>query len=114
MACTGFARTGALGALLGAALWLAPSTATGQTAPDKFFRGMAAVGLAPLEVPGNVLQMSRRRGPGWGTTLGFLEGIGRVPVRVGVGVYEIVTAPFPVPPHYQPIIEPEYPWQYFE
>jgi len=31
-----------------------------------------------------------------------------------VGVYEVVSAPFPAPAGYQPIIRPEFPWGYFE
>jgi hypothetical protein len=31
-----------------------------------------------------------------------------------VGVYEFVTALFPAPPGYRPILRPEYPWDYFE
>ncbi len=27
-----------------------------------------------------------------------------------VGVYEFVTAPFPIPAGYEPILEPEFPW----
>ena len=37
-----------------------------------------------------------------------------IPVRELVGVYEFVTAPVPLPEGYQPIIQPEYPWDYFE
>ena len=39
---------------------------------------------------------------------------GEAVVRELVGVYEFVTAPFPVPAGYQPILRPEYPWDYFE
>jgi hypothetical protein len=34
--------------------------------------------------------------------------------RVLVGVWEFVTAPFPVPEGYKPILKPEYPWDYFD
>ena len=30
-----------------------------------------------------------------------------------VGVYEFLSAPFPAPAGYRPIIEPEFPWDYF-
>jgi putative exosortase-associated protein (TIGR04073 family) len=50
---------------------------------------------------------------GAGVTLGFAEGLGAVVVRDLVGVYEFVTAPFPVPRRCRPIIEPEYPWDDF-
>lgn len=41
------------------------------------------------------------------------EGLGMIVVRTPVGVYETVTAPFPAPEGYRPIIRPEYPWSYF-
>jgi hypothetical protein len=31
-----------------------------------------------------------------------------------VGVYEFLSAPFPAPAGYRPIIEPEFPWDYFD
>jgi len=31
-----------------------------------------------------------------------------------VGVWEFISAPFPLPAGYQPILSPEYPWSYFE
>src|SRR4029450_12601169 len=36
------------------------------------------------------------------------------PVRELIGVYEFVTAPFPLPDNYEPLVHPEYPWDYFE
>jgi hypothetical protein len=47
-------------------------------------------------------------------TVGFAKGIGMIPVRELVGVYDIVSAPFPPPGHYDPVVEPAYPWRYFE
>jgi putative exosortase-associated protein (TIGR04073 family) len=95
---------------------LAPATADAQryTAGRKFGRGLAAMTCGFLEVPGNIVETSRERGPGWGITLGFAEGLGKLVVRELVGVYEFVTAPFPVPGGYKPIIQPEYPWGYFD
>lgn len=91
-----------------------PGAAQAQTAARKFGRGLAAMTTGFLEVPGNVVQTTRQRGPGWGLTLGFAEGLGRLVVRELVGVYEFVTAPFPVPAGYRPILKPEYPWGYFD
>jgi putative exosortase-associated protein (TIGR04073 family) len=95
---------------------LAPAAADAQqyTAGRKFGRGLAAMTCGFLEVPGNVVETSRERGPAWGVTLGFAEGLGKLVVRELVGVYEFVTAPFPVPAGYQPILRPEYPWDYFD
>jgi putative exosortase-associated protein (TIGR04073 family) len=66
-----------------------------------------------LEVPGNMVKVGRERGPAWGATLGFVQGLGMLVVRPLVGVYEFVSSPFPAPPGYQPIIRPEFPWSYF-
>jgi hypothetical protein len=40
-------------------------------------------------------------------------GLGMTLVRPVVGVYELITAPFPAPEGYRPILKPEYPWSYF-
>ena len=67
-----------------------------------------------LEVPGNIVAVTDERGPGWGFTLGFAQGIGMIPVRTLVGIYEFLTCPFPLPAGFEPIIEPEFPWGYFD
>jgi putative exosortase-associated protein (TIGR04073 family) len=108
-------RAGSALALAGLlVLAAAPADAQRYTAPRKFGRGLAAMTTGFLELPGNVVQTTERRGLGWGLTLGFAEGLGRIVVRELVGVYEFVTAPFPVPAGYRPIIEPEFPWGYFD
>lgn len=96
------------------AVMLAPGAAVAQTAQEKFGRGLAAMTTGFLEVPGHMVEESRRNGPAAGATLGFAKGLGAVVVRELVGVYEFVTAPFPVPRGYRPVIEPEYPWDHFE
>jgi putative exosortase-associated protein (TIGR04073 family) len=102
-------------ALVAAVLAL-PGAAEAQryTAARKFGRGLAAMTCGFLELPGNVVEVTRERGPAWGLTLGFAEGLGRIVVRELVGVYEFVSAPFPAPAGYRPILQPEYPWGYFE
>ena len=95
-------------------LAVAPSPAIAQSAPRKFGRGLAAMTTGFLEVPGNMVAQSRVRGAGEGIPLGFVEGLGMIVVRELVGVYEFLSAPFPAPEGYQPIIWPEYPWGYFE
>jgi putative exosortase-associated protein (TIGR04073 family) len=67
-----------------------------------------------LEVPGNMVEQSQKRGMAEGLPVGFAIGLGMIVPRVLVGVYEFVTAPFPVPANYEPILEPEFPWSYFE
>ena len=90
-------------------------TATGDdTAMTKLGRGLAGMTTGFLELPGNVYATSERDGALAGATIGFAKGLGMIPVRELVGVYEFVTAPFPVPEDYDPILRPDYPWDYFQ
>ena len=84
------------------------------TAGRKVGRGLAGMTTSFLEVPGNIVQMNREKGAGWAISLGLVTGIGKLVTRTLVGVYEFVTAPFPVPEGYKPILEPEFPWEYFD
>jgi putative exosortase-associated protein (TIGR04073 family) len=99
----------ALGALL---CVVAPVRA--QTAPRKFARGLAGMTLSVLEVPGNIVAESQARGYGEGIPLGFAKGLGMIVPRTLVGVWEFVSAPFPLPAGYAPMLDPEWPWGYFE
>jgi putative exosortase-associated protein (TIGR04073 family) len=102
-------------AVLAAALVLSPGLAAArQSAARKAGRGLAGMTCGFLEVPGNIVQTTRQRGPGWGFTLGFVQGLGKIVVRELVGVYEFVTAPLEVPAGFQPIVQPEFPWSYFD
>jgi putative exosortase-associated protein (TIGR04073 family) len=95
-------------------LLVAAAPVGGQTAARKFGRGLAGMTTAFLEVPGNMVQESDRRGPAVGMPVGFAIGCGMIVPRVLIGVYEFLSAPFPVPAGYQPILKPEFPWGYFD
>jgi putative exosortase-associated protein (TIGR04073 family) len=84
------------------------------TAARKAGRGLAAMTTGFLEIPGNMVAESRKHGAGAGIPLGFVFGIGQLVVRELVGVYEFLSAPFEAPAGFKPIIEPEFPWDYFE
>lgn len=92
----------------------AEETEDGEYTPlRKLGRGVAGVIYGMLEVPGNMVQEGRVHGPLYGATVGFLLGTGKLVARIPVGVFEVVTAPFAIPPGYEPILEPEFTWQYF-
>jgi putative exosortase-associated protein (TIGR04073 family) len=119
---TSFVRSHAWSAslVLAAALFAtaaAPALAsprdTDQSAARKLGRGAADVVAGVLELPGNMVEAHDREGAA-GLPLGFAKGVGMIAVREAVGVYEIVTSPFPVPAGYRPAIRPEYPWDYFD
>ena len=99
-------------ALATIAVW--PLAAAADTAAGKAGRGLAAITTPFLEIPGNIVDTSERHGYLSGWTVGLAKGIGMTVVRPLVGVYELVTAPFPAPANFEPILEPEYPWSYFD
>jgi putative exosortase-associated protein (TIGR04073 family) len=76
-------------------------------------RGLAAIMTPFLEIPGNIVQTSKREGPLAGWTAGLAKGIGMSIVRPATGFYELVTAQMAAPKNFAPILEPEYPWSYF-
>jgi putative exosortase-associated protein (TIGR04073 family) len=90
-----------------------PVISRADTRLEKAGRGLAAMTTPFLEIPGNIVDTSQREGPLAGWTAGLARGLGMAIVRPAVGTYELVSAPFPAPANYEPIMEPEYPWSYF-
>ena len=95
-------------------LLLSAHPAAAQTAVRKMGRGLANMTTSFLEVPGQMVKETRAQGAGIGIPLGFAKGLGMIIPRVLVGVYELLSAPFPAPAGYRPIINPEFPWDYFD
>lgn len=91
---------------------LAPTVEAG-TAAEKFGRGLAGMTCGFLEIPGNIVKEAHEQGPA-GVPVGFAIGLGMLVTRELVGVYEFVSAPFPFPAGFRPILRPEYPWDYFK
>jgi putative exosortase-associated protein (TIGR04073 family) len=85
-----------------------------MTAARKLGRGVMSILTGWLEVPGNMVQEGREHGALYGATVGLFMGSGKFVARELIGAYEVLTAPFAAPPGYQPILEPEFPWQYFD
>lgn len=83
------------------------------TSAQKFARGLAGMACGFLEIPGNIVKETQARGP-VDFPIGLATGLGMTVTRELVGVYEFISAPFPVPSGFRPILTPEYPWDYFE
>lgn len=110
-------RTGRLIAIAAACSAVAlPLASAADTVGDKALRGLAGIFTPFLELPGNVMRTWEREGAEKGWTEGLARGIGMSVVRPPVAFYELVTAPIPrtSPRGYEPILEPDYPWSYFE
>lgn len=93
-------------------LLAAPGTQA-DTAAQKFGRGLAGMTCGFLELPGNIVKETEAKGP-VGIPVGLAMGVGMMVTRELVGVYEFISAPFPVPAGFKPILKPEYPWGYFK
>jgi putative exosortase-associated protein (TIGR04073 family) len=85
-----------------------------QTAARKFGRGLAGLTLGILELPGNIVEESRANGALSAMTVGVVMGVAKVPARTVIGAYELLSAPFPLPAGFEPLMSPEFSWQYFE
>lgn len=91
----------------------ASSTVQADDSQHKFGRGLAGMTCGFLEIPGNIVKETKARGP-VGVPLGLATGLGMTVTREIVGVYEFLTAAFPIPAGFKPILTPEYPWDYFK
>lgn len=77
----------------------------------KLQRGFLNVALSPFEISHELSKEVNNDTipPSW------VAGLGRGSIytvgRALVGVYEMVTFPFPCPADYKPVLSPEFPWQ---
>ncbi|MCX7046804.1 MAG: exosortase system-associated protein, TIGR04073 family [Candidatus Sumerlaeota bacterium] len=100
------------------ACWLAADAAfatgpyyessTSSRMSRKFMRGVGNVALGFMEIPKSINEEVQTKDAFTGTFTGLFKGTGLTLARMGVGVFEIVTFPAPVPRGYKPIIEPEF------
>lgn len=102
-------------ALLAAAVvwaWARPATAAESMEVDKALlkgmRGTINTVTGWVEIPKRIHETSLSDGALAGFTWGLLRGLGHGFIRTAAGLYELVTFPFPAPPGYTPVIQPEY------
>ena len=87
--------------------WPRWPTASGKML-TKLLRGVVNVVTGWVEIPKRVHETSQTSGAGAGLTFGLLRGFGYGFVRTLGGAYEVITFPFPAPPDYRPVMQPEY------
>ena len=88
-----------------------PARAEGMDAAKgftKLTRGAVNLVTGWVEIPKRVHETSIQSGAAAGFTWGLLRGLGYGFIRTAAGAYELVTFPFPAPPNYEPVIQPEY------
>jgi putative exosortase-associated protein (TIGR04073 family) len=61
-----------------------------------------------VEIPKRIQETSQDSGAAAGFTWGLLRGLGHGFIRTAAGGYELITFPFPAPPGYVSVIDPEY------
>ena len=74
----------------------------------KLTRGAINTVTGWVEIPKRVQETSQASGAAAGFTWGLLRGLGHGFIRTAAGLYELFTFPFPAPPGYGPVIQPEY------
>ncbi len=89
-------------------LMMGSTTCFAQDAFTKLGRGVANALTGWVELPKNVYKTSVEENAFSGLSLGFARGAGMSLVRMGAGIYELATFPFPVPESFKPVLEPEY------
>lgn len=72
----------------------------------KFGRGMANIVISPGEFYTQPVLLSKNNASSTSIFGGLLKGAAMFVAREAVGVYEVLTFPFPLPKGYRPIIEP--------
>ncbi len=77
-------------------------------AVSKLGRGAINTFTGWVEIPKRISETSESSGTAAGLTWGLLRGIGYGFIRTAAGLYEVMTFPFPAPPSYEPVIQPEY------
>ena len=80
----------------------------GGKAFTKLMRGAVNLSTGWVEIPKRIHETSQTDGAFAGFTWGLLRGFGYGFIRTAAGGYELLTFPFPAPPGYAPVIEPEY------
>ena len=98
-----------------ATLFILASAATASAEPmeagkafTKLTRGFVNIITGWVEVPKRIQETTQASGAAAGFTWGLLRGIGHGFIRTAAGAYEFFTFPFPAPPGYEPVIQPEY------
>ena len=103
----------AVGTMVALGLLIHPLVASaepmnGQKAFGKLTRGAVNILTGWVEIPKRIQETSQDAGPFAGFTWGLLRGLGHGFIRTAAGGYEALTFPFPAPPDYAPVIQPEY------
>ena len=82
-----------------------------EKSATKLGRGIANFTTGLAEVPKQIYLVGRNEGWAAGALRGPIDGFGMFIARTLAGAYEVVTFPLPIPPQYQPMLQPDFVWQ---
>ncbi len=74
----------------------------------KLTRGATNTVTGWVEIPKRIQETSQTSGALAGFTWGLMRGLGYGFTRTVAGLYEVLSFPFPAPPGYESVIQPEY------
>lgn len=77
----------------------------------KLLRGVINFSTGWIELPKQIYLTGQAEGWVTGAWQGPIDGLGMFVARTVAGAYEVLTFPIPVPPRYQPLVEPSFVWQ---
>lgn len=72
----------------------------------KFGRGVTNIAISPAELYTQPLLLSKSCEPTIAIFGGLFKGLAMFLIREVVGIYEVVTFPFPLPKGYKPVLNP--------
>lgn len=76
---------------------------------EKLGRGISNIFTCPLEIPNRIKKVYGDLGFLEASTYGLVQGVVMTGFRLGAGLVELATFPFPFPGNYEPILDdPEY------
>ena len=75
---------------------------------NKLTRGATNTVTGWVEIPKRIQETSQTSGALAGFTWGLMRGLGYGFTRTVAGLYEVLSFPFPAPPGYESVIQPEY------
>ncbi len=82
-----------------------------HNATRKLGRAWANILYASSEIPQTMQRVTELEGSNAGAAYGFTKGLSRMFVRMGAGVFELITHPFPVYKRsYRPVLRSNVPW----
>lgn len=74
----------------------------------KLGRGVANLAFGWIDIFKGISDVAAENNTIAAMTWGPIYGLGKAVVRTAAGAYEIVTFPIPVPPDFEPLVQPEF------